>query len=39
MMEDDGEGYQKARDAVLEFAKTSHRAEDMGLINRGEGET
>lgn len=29
----DDPGYLAARAAVLEFAKTSHRARDMGLLN------
>jgi len=28
----DDPGYIKAREAILEFAKTSHRAQDLGLL-------
>ena len=31
-LEDDDEEYQKARDAILEFAKGSHRARELGLL-------
>jgi len=33
------EAYQQAMAAVLEFARTSHRAGDLGLLEREEGET
>jgi hypothetical protein len=32
----DDPGYLAARDAVLEFAKTSHRAKDLGLLDERE---
>ena len=31
-LECDDEGYQAARTAILEFAKTSHHAGDLGLL-------
>jgi len=33
----DDADYQSARTAILEFAKTSHRADDLGLAEECEG--